>query len=233
MKTEDLIKSISGSYLHFNRVDKYPDAHDGEQLPKDLEDNLKTKFESNKNFSIADYYNQSRSRSYACCFSTENSDYIWNSYGNGGEKGKICLVFKFSKLRTKLNEIFNNDSTILKYNGKTLKKWFFLNYGLIKYIDWKNHKANKEFYQNPVIYTYFKDKKDFSEENELRISLSYLPIGNPTLDGKLLQFSDNLHMHFCFGPAIGDGTIVRIMHSPDCDTTLLYSELKRANIVKK
>ena len=40
MLAEDLIKSISGSYLHFNRVDSYKefdgaDVNDGAQLPKD------------------------------------------------------------------------------------------------------------------------------------------------------------------------------------------------------
>lgn len=232
MKTEDLIRSISGSYLHFNRVDKYNDNHDGEQLPKDLSDNLKSTFRGNRNFSAADYYNQSRSRTYACCFSIENSDYIWRSYGNGGKKGKVCLVFKFAKLRAMINEIYKNDMTALEYNGKTLKKLFFLNYGLIRYVNWKSYKANTKFYQNPIIYTYFKDKKDFSIEKELRIALSYMPVGRPTIDGKLFQFPNHLHLHFDFGPAIGKGVLNRILHSPDCDTNFLYSELERFNIFK-
>ena len=216
MKTEDLIRSISGSYLHFNRVDKYNDQHDGEQLPMDLSDNLKSKFRGNKNFSPADYYNQSRSRTYACCFSTENSDYIWHSYGNGGNKGKICLVFKFGKLRSMLNDIYQDDRTILEYNGITLKKWFYLNYGLIQYVDWKNHKSNEKFYQNQIVYTYFKDENNFSIDEELRIALSYLPVGRPILNGKLFEFPNHLHMHFDFGPAIGKSVIKKILHSPDC-----------------
>ena len=41
MKTEDFLKSVSGSYFHFNRVDKYKDfpgadSHDGEQLSKEF-----------------------------------------------------------------------------------------------------------------------------------------------------------------------------------------------------
>jgi len=232
MKTEDLIRSISGSYFHFNRVDSYNDKHDGEQLPKDLSDNRKSTFIKDRNYSAADYFNQSRSRTYACCFSTENSNYIWRSYGNGGKKGKVCIVFKFGKLRSMLNEIFENDMTILEYNGKRLKKIFSLNYELIRYINWRKHNANKEFLQNPIIYSYFKDKNDFSIENELRITLSYLPIGHPVIDGKRLKFPKHLHMHFDFGPAIGNGVLNRILHSSDCDTNFLYSELKQFNICK-
>ena len=232
MKTEDLMRSISGSYLHFNRVDKYSDKHDGEQLPQDLSDTLKSKFRENKSFSPVDYYNQSRSRTYACCFSTENSDYIWRSYGNGGNKGKVCLVFKFGKLRSMLNKIYQDDRTILEYNGVILKKLFFLNYGLIQYVDWKNYKANKKFFQNPIIYTYFKDENDFSIEKELRITLSYSAVGRPTLNGKLFEFPNHLNMHFDFGPAIGKGVINQILYSQDCETEFLFSELKEFNIYK-
>jgi hypothetical protein len=233
MKTEDLMRSISGSYLHFNRVDKYNDQHDGKQLPKDLADNLKSIFRNSKNFSAADYYNQSRSRTYACCFSTENSDYIWNSYGEGGNKGKVCLVFKFSKLRTMLNEIFQNEKAILVCDGIKLKKLFSLNYGLIQYVDWNRYKANTEFLLNPIIYTYFKDKGAFSKEKELRIALSYSPVGQPVVNEKIFEFPNHLHMHFDFGPAIGRGVINKILHSSDCDKTFFYSELERFNIFKK
>jgi hypothetical protein len=232
MRTEDLIRSVSGSYLHFNRVNSYDDAHDGEQLLKDLPDNLKSAFYRAKGYSAADYYNQSRSRTYACCFSMENSNYIWRSYGNGGNKGKVCIVFKFGKLRSMLNKIFRNDMTILEYKGKSLKNLFSLNYGLIEYIDWRKHKANKEYLQNPIIYTYFKDRKKYSIDKELRITLSYLPIGHPIIDGKKFIFPKHLHMYFDFGPAIGNGVLNRILHSSDCDTNFLHTELKRFSIFK-
>ena len=40
MSAENLLRSIDGAYLHFNRVDRYKDFpsaddHDGEQLPSD------------------------------------------------------------------------------------------------------------------------------------------------------------------------------------------------------
>ena len=108
MTMENLIRSVDGNYLHFNRVDSYGDlsgsnplvdSNDGRQLPKDEAVNSRISFEKAPNFTAADYYNKSRSRTYACCFSMENSNYIWKHYGNGSTKGKVCLVFEFSKLR--------------------------------------------------------------------------------------------------------------------------------------
>jgi hypothetical protein len=45
MTIENLLSSIAGSYLHFNRVDSYvespaADLHDGQQLPQDLRGNI-------------------------------------------------------------------------------------------------------------------------------------------------------------------------------------------------
>lgn len=101
---DNLLRSIVGGYLHFNRVDSYvdfpgADPYDGEQLPQDLQGNASSRFEKAPDFSAADYYDKSRSRTYACCFSLENSALIWSNYANGCEKGKVCLVFDFSKLR--------------------------------------------------------------------------------------------------------------------------------------
>src|SRR5690349_10927647 len=81
MSAENLVRCVSGRYLHFNRVDSYKDfktadAHDGEQLPSDLPGNTGAKFSTSPDFTAAVYYNQSRARTYACCFSLENSKHI-------------------------------------------------------------------------------------------------------------------------------------------------------------
>jgi len=52
---ENLLRSIAGSYLHFNRVDYYidfpgADPHDGQQLPKDLQGNTMARFEKAQSF---------------------------------------------------------------------------------------------------------------------------------------------------------------------------------------
>ena len=49
MTVENCLRSISGSYLHFNRVDGYADfpgadPHDGQQLPTDLPGNAGARF---------------------------------------------------------------------------------------------------------------------------------------------------------------------------------------------
>jgi hypothetical protein len=233
MRTEDLIRSIPDSYLHFNQVDTYYDTHDGEQLPKDLTINLKSTFIKARDYSAADYYNQGRTRTFACCFSIENSDYIWRTYGNGGKKGKVCLVFKFGKLRSMLNDIFENNKIVFEYNGTRLRQMFSINYGLIRYINWKEQRANIDFLQNPINYTYFKDKEDFSIEKEFRIGLSAIGIGKIVMNGNEFIFPKHLHMHFDFGPAIGNGVLHKILHFPDCDAEFLHTELKRFNIFKR
>lgn len=70
MSVENCVSSIEGGYLHFNRVDSYKDfphadRHDGEQLPGDRAGNAAATFEKAPTFSAADYYDRSRSRTYA------------------------------------------------------------------------------------------------------------------------------------------------------------------------
>ncbi len=123
MSVENLLRSIAGNYLHFNRVDSYTDfpgadPHDGRQLPKDQHDNARVRFERAPDFSAADYYDQSRDRTYACCFSLENSDFIWNNYANDSAKGKVCIVFGFGRLRVTINRTLQHGNAVLEYNGK-------------------------------------------------------------------------------------------------------------------
>jgi len=164
------------AYLHFNRVDSYSDfpgadPHDGQQLPKDQQGNARAKFEKSPDFSMADYYNQSRGRTYACCFSLETSNFIWKNYANDSDRGKVCVVFDFGQLQRTLNRSLQPGNAELEYRGTRCKQMFSLNYGIVEYVDWATYHANAPYLPNPVRYTYFKDKS-FSEEKELRISLS-------------------------------------------------------------
>ncbi len=104
MTVENLLRSISGAYLHFNRVDSYTDfpgadIHDGQQLAGDQPGNAGAKFAKAPDYSAANYYDQSRARTYACCFSLESSDSIWKSGGYADVNDKVCVVFDFAKLR--------------------------------------------------------------------------------------------------------------------------------------
>lgn len=234
MRLDDLMKSISESYFHFTRIDRYKDflgadLNDGKQSPKDLQKNERIKFiKENPTHTISDYYNKSRRRTYACCFSIEDSEYIWINYGNGASKGKVCLTFSFGKLRFMLNEIIKNEKGVL-YNGIPCHQIFSINYGLVEYVNWKNHISSKP--PNPIIYTYQKDKEQFEEEKELRISLSAIGVGKFVLNnGQELNFPRFLKVNFNFREAIANGTIKQFSCYKDCNSDYLFSELKKFGI---
>ena len=154
MTVENLLRSVTGNYLHFNRVDSYSDfpnadENDGRQLPKDQPVNAAAKFQKAPDFSAAHYYEQCRSRTYACCFSVENSDYIWKNYANGSERGKVCVVFEFGKLRAMLNCALNPEGATLLYEGNPCRQIFSVNYGLVNYVDRDTHRTNEQYLSNP------------------------------------------------------------------------------------
>src|SRR5262249_25425918 len=114
MSVENLLRSVEGGYLHFNRVDSYrdfpsADPDDGDELPGDAPANKAITLEKRPDFSISAYYRTARRRTYACCFAIKNSAYIWENYGNGGTCGKIALVVGADKLRARLNATVTND----------------------------------------------------------------------------------------------------------------------------
>lgn len=236
MTVENLLRSVTGNYLHFNRVDSYPDfpnadENDGRQLPKDQPANAAVRFEKAPEFSAAHYYDQSRARTYACCCSTKNSDYIWNSYGNGGERGKVCVVFEFGKLRALLNRALNPEGAALLYEGNFCHQIFSVNYGLVNYVDWDSHRTNERYLSNPILYTYIKDAGRFREESELRISLSAIGIGQFALkNGTLIQFPPSLQVGFDFREAIANAAIREILLGPGADSGFLTQELSKLRI---
>lgn len=238
MKIEDLLRSIDGGYLHFNRVDAYTDGpaadkKDGLQPQKDRPGNASAKFAKDPQFSAADYYDQARARTYACCFSMENTDYIWDQYANSSKKGKVCVVFNFGKLRAILNQSLKLGNPVHEYNGKTLHQIFSINYGIVEYEDWANVRMNAGRLQNPIRYTYLKDKAYFEDE-ELRISLSAFGLGHFSLaDGSLLDFPGSLPMPFDFRAAFVDGTIQKIEYAPDSDTNFIHAELAKLGITQR
>ncbi|MDO8413197.1 MAG: hypothetical protein Q7S51_05340, partial [Gallionellaceae bacterium] len=233
MTVENLLNSIVGNYFHFNRVDKYKDdLRDGQQLPKDEQINAGVRFEKDPGFSMADYCDRSRARTYACCFSLENSDYIWSKYANGGERGKVCIVLDFSKLRTTLNQTLQSGNAALEFGGNRCPQIFSINYGIIDYVEWDRHQVNTEYMSNPIKYTYLKDKEKFSKEKELRIALSALGIGQfPLGDGNTMHFPDSLKMTFDFRTANANGTIQQILYASNCDYDFLHAELHKLHIV--
>lgn len=234
MSVDNLLRSIEGSYLHFNRVDSYPDGpsadpHDGEQLRMDRAGNQVARFEKAPNFSAADYYDQARSRTYACCFSLENSPHIWQAYGNGGTKGKVAIVTTFAKLRKRLRDTFESADVALEYGGVRLKPIFHWNFGLVDYIDRDQHQANHKRLVNPIQYAYLKSSK-FAGDSELRVTLSALGIGQFALGGEILEFPPRARLHFDFRSAIDDGALVRLEIPNGSDTEYLYGQLDKLRV---
>jgi hypothetical protein len=235
---DNLLRSIADGYLHFNRVDSYSDfpgadPHDGQQPPKDQLGNVMVKFEKDTNFSAADYYDRSRTRTYACCFSLENSQYIWDNYANGCERGKICVVFNFGKLRARLNQTLQAGTSGLLYRGISCHQIFSINYGIVEHIDWDQHRGNVPHLPNPIKYTFMKDKNGFADDRELRVSLSALGIGQFALsDGTIMAFPTSLQMSFDFRAAMADATIREVKCClPYCDQAFLQAELHKLHIV--
>lgn len=236
MTVENLLRSVTENYLYFNRVDSYSDSpvadgNDGRQLPKDRPHNAAATFKNAPHFSAADYYDQCRSRTYACCFSIENSTYIWENYANGSEKGKVCVVFEFGKLRALLNSALSPAGAVLLCEGNPCRQIFSVNYGLVRYVPLDTHRANEEYLSNPILYTYLKDSGRFREEQELRISLSALGIGHFALsDGSLIEFPRSLQLGFDFRNAIAGAAIREIQPAAEADSDFLKQELSKRGI---
>ena len=235
MTVDNLLRSVRGSYFHFNRIDHYTDfpgadPNDGGQLLRDLSRNEGVRFEKAPEFSAADYYARSRSRTYACCFSLENAEFMWANYANGCDEGKVCIVFEFGKLRETLNSTMEAGNAALLCNGVQCRQIFNINYGTVSYVDWDNHQGNVPFLPNPLAYTYLKGKA-FAEEKELRISLSALGMGHFGMaDGRSMEFPPSLQMGFDFRAAMANGTILQILRSSDCDGVFLQTELVKIGI---
>lgn len=207
MTVENLLRSVRGRYLHFNRIDSYADfpgadLYDGQQLPSDRSGNASARFLRASEFSAADYYDRARARTYACCLSLENSEYLWTHYANGGAHGKVCVVFEFGKLRTRLNETLNPANAALIYGGVPIRQIFSVSYGIVDYVEWNRHHANVQHLPNPIQYAFLKAMR-FCEEKELRITLSALGIGHFALnDGSMVDFPMSFDIPFDFRAAL-------------------------------
>jgi hypothetical protein len=237
VSVENLLRSIDGAYLHFNRVNGYmdfpgADPRDGEQLPIDRPINALSKFEMAPEFSGADYYDRSRSRTYACCFSLENSDYIWAHYATDAAQGKVCIVFRFDALRAMLNEACDPATSRLSYNGLLCCPIFSINYGLVDYVEISTHRMNEPRLPNPIEYAHLKSATLYSKEKELRVTLSALGMGHFVLnDGSVMDFPVSLQVPFDFRRALTNGAIQGLLCSPNGDSGFLRAELGSRRIM--
>lgn len=204
IKLDHLIRSVNDHYLHFSRVDCYKDfkdadINDGNQTSEDRTIHQKMKFI--KGGSLETYYDKSRSRSYACCFTMKKMPHMWNTYG------EICIVFEFSKLRKALNEII--DFSYLVQDNNMYLPIFSINYGYVQYCNWSQHSTGGGV--NPIRYLYLKDAQ-YKDEHELRISLSASGMGEfISNDRSKIDFSSSLQLEFNFQEAIDRQIIQKII----------------------
>jgi hypothetical protein len=236
VSVENLLRSIDDHYLHFNRVDSYrnfpgADARDGEQIPSDRPVNALSTFQMAPAFSVADYYDRCRARTYACCFSLENSDYIWANYATSARKGKIGLVFRFGSLRAMLNQACDPEKTLLAYNGLPCRNIFSLNYGVVEYVDFDTHSINTPHLPNPIQYVHLKSAALYANEKELRVTLSAPGMGDFVLnDGSYMALPGSLQVPFDFHAAFTNGVIAKLLCSPDSDREFIRDELHKRRI---
>jgi hypothetical protein len=228
MKAENFVRSVRERYLHFNRVDSYrdfPDAdqEDGAQLPGDRPGNAATRFEKSADFTGDRYYDLSRSRTYAYCISLNDSPRVWQ-YGAGAAHGQIGIYFRFGKLRSYLNELYESKAAKPEVDGRAMQQILSLNYGLVRYVDRHSHRENAELLPNPIIYTYLKDL-NFADEAELRITLSAIGIGSFQVNGNSVAFPNNLQFPFDYVEALKRGAIERFERS-GCDLDWLRGALE-------
>ncbi len=208
VSSENFIDMVQHDYLYFKRVDTYSDdKRDSDQPDKDKEISDKSKFEKAIDYTAKNYYDSCRSKTYACCFSTENTASLWENYGDD-RSGGVCLVFDCHKLINFMNLSF--DETRIIYQNQKLMNFFYINHGLVTYGDF-NNAFLKERLPNPIQYVYFKGADKYTEEKEFRMSLSCLGICKYMFpDGTEFSFPDSLQLSFDFAEAIRRGVLRRI-----------------------
>ncbi len=195
---EDMRKN---SYIYFNRVDTYTDdMFDGDQLPKDRVHNEAIKF-SNNEHSASNYYDNARSRSYACCLSLEYSEHMRNKYGG---ENPVSRKFRFGDLRKELNATIQYCQ--LRNDCHVVPNPFYINYGKVKYIS-RDQCQSRKGPPNPIEYLYMKHK-NYEPEAEVRITLSAIGIGNFKMaNGDDLAFLKSLKFEFNWKEAIDQGWV--------------------------
>ncbi|HGK7612073.1 TPA: hypothetical protein ACJ6J3_15705 [Legionella pneumophila] len=206
----NFLDMIKEKYLYFRRVDTYSDDLNDSALPnRDRNLSEQSKFQYAPNISMADYYDKCRAKSYACCFTTQISKYVWEHYCNN-DPNAICIIFRSGQLITYLNSTLNNSRLII--NERVHHDFFWVNYGLVDYIDYDD-KYLLELLPNPTEYLYIKDRR-YSKEKEFRISLSCLQYEHYVLpNGEELQFPESIKLEFDFTKNIVKRLEIRPNHN--------------------
>ena len=184
---EDMLKN---NYLYFNRVDQYEDdKRDSDRPDKDKNISQQVTFDKNKNVTLDDCYNRSRSKIYACCFSQKITEELWKTYGKEDYTKSVCLVIKSENLIRFTDDVISKKHEISDQHGNTFTIPLCYNHGLVTYCDYRNDQVTKKHLPNLVKFAFFKDKKKFSSEKEFRIILyPQYALLEHTIKGDKLKF---------------------------------------------
>lgn len=219
---------LEKSYLHFQRVDTYnDDINDSDQTRIDKALSEKSIFLDSDNYSAKDYYDSCRSRTYACCFSTKQTDHLFEHYYNKAEDKAICLAFDCQTLIEQLN--INFSIAPIQYGTQRLENFLDINHGLVEYGNFEERFMGN-LLPNPIEYVYFKDNK-FSEEHEFRTVISTLGMGNIVLpDKNPFQFTESLKLSINLVEAINANILENIILTTKSDKEETEQLLKKYNI---
>ena len=223
---ENFFDMFEKCYLYFRRVDTYADdKRDSDQPDKDKEISYIGKFESNPNYTAMNYYALCRAKTYACCFSTQKTQHLFEHYGKSNHNA-LCLVFDCHKLIKFLNQFF--DKSYLLSEKKKIDNFFCINYGLVVYGDFDETFLKKGLPSPvPIQYVYYKNAEKYGVEQEFRIALSdcLLRFSAPTFN-----FSESIQFSFDFVKALEAGVLKEIVLEEKCED--LFREEFRSRLGK-
>ena len=217
MRYQDFVNSMNDKYLYFHRVDQYHDIDDSNQPILEREKNKKIHFERHPEENYKLIIDRQRKRTYACCFSTKLTDYLWDTYSKN-DPCAVCIEFNYTKMANYMFKIFQY-SRICYIAGNKEKSFsnhqdgvniFNLNFGLVEYIDPITYFNNNS--QNAILYSYLKSKNLYSEDNEFRITLCTQGIFKDIIlpNGVAFNFPYGIKLEFDFQLANAENTIVRL-----------------------
>lgn len=230
ISVSNFMKMLEKKYLYFRRVDTYfDDKKDSDQPEKDKTITNTARFQQCPHHTLTKHYAIARSRTYACCFSTERTPYLWEHYGEPGAIN-ICLVFDCFKLIKLLNESYSTGQLIV--DGKISENMFCLNHGLVEYVNFDETVIKQNLpYLNQVRYTYLKDVSKYSEEKEFRTTFYFPGTGDFPIPGDgIFNFPDSIELNFDLRKAEKLGALTQIVFSKNCEEKYAEQIIERAQL---
>ena len=214
MRLDHFLDSVRHGYLYFRRVDSYgasagADPDDGRQLPSDVSGNRASAFLRQPDFTASEYYDTSRSRSFACCFTTSDGCRVLSAYGSGDPDGKARVSFLYGLMMDRVRRVLSSEDAAASIGGTRLIQCLDLDAGFVNYVDRDTHRENDARLTNTITYIFTKDQQ-YAWESEVRLSLSTGRIGRFQTKGQPFIFPDHIRLPFDYRAAKSEGGIVSL-----------------------